>query len=93
VHGGALATLLDSALGCAVHSTLPAGVGYTTVDLAVTYLRPVTRDTGRLRCEAEIVHGGRTVATARAQITDPSGRLIATATTTCIILRQNGGAS
>lgn len=93
VHGGVLATLLDSALGCAVHSLLPAGVGYATVDLSVTYLRPVTRETGRLRCEAEVIHAGRTVATARAQILDPAERLCATATTTCLILRQNGGAS
>ncbi len=93
VHGGVLATLLDSAMGCAVHSTLPAGVGYTTVDLAVTYLRPVTRDSGRLRCEAEVIHAGRTVATARAQLVDGNDKLCATATTTCLILRPSGGAS
>jgi uncharacterized protein (TIGR00369 family) len=87
VHGGILATLLDSALGCAVHSKLPAGVGYTTVDLAVTYLRPVTRDTGRLTCESEVVHAGRKIATARAQIVDDEGRLYATATATCVILQ------
>jgi uncharacterized protein (TIGR00369 family) len=87
VHGGMLTTLLDSALGCAVHSTLDAGVAYTTVDLSVTFLRPVTRDTGRLTCEAEVIHTGRKVATARAQIVDGDGRLYATATTTCIILR------
>lgn len=91
VHGGVLATLLDSALGCAVHSVLPAGVGYTTVDLSVTYLRPVTRDTGRLRCEAETIHVGTKIATARAQIVDPAGRVCATATTTCLILRQSNG--
>jgi uncharacterized protein (TIGR00369 family) len=86
VHGGVLATLLDSALGCAVHSTLPAGVGYTTVDLNVTYLRPATKDTGRLTCESEIVHSGRKIGTARAQIVDDDGRLYATGTTTCVIL-------
>ena len=90
VHGGVLATLLDSALGCAVHSTLPAGVGYTTVDLNTTYLRPVTRDSGVLRCEAETIHVGRKVATARAQIFDGAGKLCATATTTCLILRPEG---
>jgi uncharacterized protein (TIGR00369 family) len=93
VHGGALATLLDSALGCAVHSMLPAEVGFTTVDLAVTYLRPVTRDTGRLTCEAEVVHSGRKIATARAQIVDDDGRLYATATTTCLIFQSKVDAS
>lgn len=86
VHGGMLTTLLDSALGCAVHSTLEAGVAYTTVDLSVTFLRPVTRETGRLICEADVVHAGRKIATARAQIVDGEGRLYATATTTCVIL-------
>jgi uncharacterized protein (TIGR00369 family) len=89
VHGGVLATLLDSALGCAVHSTLPAGVGYTTIDLNVTYLRPATRDSGRLTCEAELIHSGRKVATCRAHIVDDDGRLYATATTTCLILRHD----
>ena len=60
VHGGYAATLLDSALGCAVHTTLPAGVGYTTLGLEVKYVRPITRDTGRVRCEAEVLHRGRT---------------------------------
>lgn len=86
VHGGVLATLLDSALGCAVHSKLPAGIGYTTVDLAVTYLRPVTRDTGRLSCEAEVIHAGKTIATARAEVVDGEGRRYATGTATCLIL-------
>jgi uncharacterized protein (TIGR00369 family) len=93
VHGGILATLLDSALGCAVHSNLPAGVAYTTVDLAVTYLRPVTRDTGRLTCDAEVIHNGRTIATARAQIVDDEGRRYATATATCLIFQHEVGSS
>jgi uncharacterized protein (TIGR00369 family) len=88
VHGGMLTTLLDSALGCAVHSTLDAGVAYTTVDLSVTFLRPVTRETGRLICEADVIHTGRKIATARAQIVDGDGRVYATATTTCIILSR-----
>lgn len=87
VHGGMLTTLLDSALGSAVHTTLAPGVGYATVDLAVTFLRPVTRDTPILRCEAEIVHSGGSIATARAEITDDDGVRYATATTTCMILR------
>lgn len=86
VHGGMLATMLDSALGCAVHSLLPAGVGFTTVDLTVTYLRPVTRDTGRLTCEGEVIHSGRTIATARGEVVDEQERRYATATTTCLIL-------
>jgi uncharacterized protein (TIGR00369 family) len=85
VHGGILATLLDSALGCAVHSKLAAGVAYTTIDLAVTYLRPVTRDTGRLTCEADVIHAGRTIATARALIVDNEDRRYATATATCLL--------
>ena len=64
VHGGLAATLIDSATGCAVHSTLPAGVGYTTTDLQVRYVRGITRDTGRVVCEGTVVHRGRTVATA-----------------------------
>ncbi len=90
VHGGILATLLDSALGCAVHSKLPVGVAYTTVDLAVTYLRPVIQKTGRLTCEAEVVHAGRTIATARARIVDDAGRQYATANATCLIFQHEG---
>ena len=59
VHGGYASTLLDSALGCAVHTTLPAGVGYTSQTLEVKYLRPITRDTGAVRAEAEVVHRGQ----------------------------------
>jgi uncharacterized protein (TIGR00369 family) len=88
VHGGVLSTLLDSAMGCAVHTTLPRGVGFTTVDLSVTFLRPVTRDTPTLRCEGEVVHAGRSIATARGRITDDAGKLYATASTTCMILRS-----
>src|SRR5215468_7803570 len=64
LHGGITATLLDSAMGCAVLSTLPPGVGYTTVDLSVTYLRPVSTDGRELRADGEVVHVGRTIATA-----------------------------
>jgi uncharacterized protein (TIGR00369 family) len=90
VHGGVVATLLDSALGCAVHSKLPAEVGYTTVDLSVTYLRPVARDTGRLSCKAEVVHAGNKIATARAEVVDGEGRRYATGTATCLILSPEG---
>jgi uncharacterized protein (TIGR00369 family) len=90
VHGGLLATLLDSAMGCAVHSKLPAGLGYTTTDLHVHYTRAVGTDTGRLRAEAEIVHFGSRMATASGRVTDASGRLYAHATATCFILRPEG---
>jgi uncharacterized protein (TIGR00369 family) len=86
VHGGWAATLLDSALGCAVHTTLPAGKGYTTVDLSLTLVRAITERVKRLRCEATIVHAGGSVATAQARITDEAGILYATGTTTCLIL-------
>ena len=66
VHGGYAATLLDSALGCAVHTTLPAGVGYTSLGLEAKYVRPITRDTGRVLCEANVLYRGRTQATAEA---------------------------
>lgn len=87
VHGGLLATLLDSAMGCAVHSTLPAGTGYTTVEVKVNFVRPVTRDTGRLRCEGALVHAGSRIATAEGRVTDGSGRLFAHATTTCLLIK------
>ena len=67
VHGGYASTILDSALGCAVHTTLPAGVGYTSQTLEVKYLRSITRDTGAVRCEAEVVHRGRKTATSEAR--------------------------
>jgi uncharacterized protein (TIGR00369 family) len=87
VHGGLAATLLDSAMGCAVHSTLPAGVGYTTLEVKVNFARPMTRDTGRVICEAEVVHRGKTVATAEGRITaEETGKLIAHGTTTCLLL-------
>ena len=87
VHGGVGATLLDTALGCSIHSMLPAGVGYTTLELHVNYVRPLTVNTGEIRCEGEIIHLGRTVATAQARIVDAAGKLYAHATTTCMILR------
>jgi uncharacterized protein (TIGR00369 family) len=86
VHGGIIATLLDSALGCAVQSVLDAGQAYTTLGLEVKYLRPVAVDAGELRAEATIVHAGRKQATAEARLTDEAGRVLATATTTCLVL-------
>ncbi len=87
VHGGLAATLLDSAMGCAVHSMLPAGVGYTTLEIKVNYLRPMTRATGRVNAEARTLHVGRSTAMAEARLTDADGKLYAHATTTCIIFR------
>lgn len=85
VHGGVLSTLLDSAAGCAVHTTLPGGYGYTSLDLSVKFLRPVTVDSGRLRCDGSVLNRGRTTALAEARITDAAGRLVAHATSTCLI--------
>jgi uncharacterized protein (TIGR00369 family) len=89
VHGGVAATLLDSAMGCAVHSTLDKGVGYTTVDLQVSFVRPLTTRTGPVRCEGSIVHVGSRIATAEGRIVDDDGRLYAHGTTTCLILSRS----
>jgi uncharacterized protein (TIGR00369 family) len=87
VHGGYASTILDSALGCAVHTTCPAGVGYTSQTLEVKYLRPITRDTGAVRSEAEVIHRGRKTATSEARLTAAgNGKLLATGTSTCLIL-------
>jgi uncharacterized protein (TIGR00369 family) len=87
VHGGYAATLLDSALGCAVHTTLPAGVGYTSLGLEAKYVRPISRDTGRVLCEANVLYRGRKQATAAATLTAAaSGKLLASGTATCMIL-------
>jgi uncharacterized protein (TIGR00369 family) len=86
VHGGWAATILDSAMGCAVHTTLPAGKAYTTVDLSVSLVRAITERSGRVRCEAHIVHVGSSVATVQARLTDAAGNLCAHGTSTCLIL-------
>jgi uncharacterized protein (TIGR00369 family) len=91
VHGGVASTLCDSAMGCAIQSTLPAGVGYTTLELHVNFVRPLTRDTGPVRCEAEVIHVGGRTATAQARLLDREGKLYSHATTTCIIFRPEGG--
>jgi uncharacterized protein (TIGR00369 family) len=88
VHGGFAATLLDSALGCAVHTTLPAGIGYSTLELAVNLVRGITPATGPVLAEASVVHAGRRTATAEARLTaEDGGALLAHAKTTCLILR------
>lgn len=85
VHGGYAATLLDSAMGSAVMTTLAAGERYATVDLLVHLVRPITPASGPLTAEATIVHRGRTIATAEGRLTDADGALVAHATTTCAI--------
>jgi uncharacterized protein (TIGR00369 family) len=89
VHGGLAATLLDSAMGCAVHSSLPAGTGYTTLEIKVNFIRAVTADTGRVRCEAKLIHVGRKTAIAEARVVDEEGKLYAHGTTTCLILKAD----
>lgn len=86
VHGGLAAALCDTALGCAVHSLLPAGSGYTTLELKVNFVRPITARTGRLECEGSVVHIGARTATAEARVVDGRGKLYAHATTTCLLL-------
>jgi uncharacterized protein (TIGR00369 family) len=88
VHGGVIATLLDTATGCAVHSVLPAGVGYTSLDLTAKFLRPVTIDSGTLRCEGTVINRGRTTALAEARLFDGAERLVAHATSSCILLKM-----
>jgi uncharacterized protein (TIGR00369 family) len=85
VHGGLAATLIDSATGCAVHTTLPAGTGYTTTDLQVRFVRAITRDTGRIECVGEVVHRGRTLATAEARLS-AGDRLLAHGSASLLIL-------
>jgi len=85
VHGGYSATLLDSCMGCAVHSTLPKGTGYTTLEFKVNLVRAITKDTGAVRAEGKVLHAGRRAATAEGRLTDAGGRLLAHATTTCMI--------
>ena len=87
VHGGFMATLLDSVAGCAVHTTLALGEAYTTLTLEVKNVRPLTRDTGRVRAEGTVVYRGRRQATADAKLlAEDTGKLLATATSTCMIL-------
>lgn len=87
LHGGICATLLDSAMGSAVHTTLEAGVGYGTLELKVNYIRSVPVDGVKLVATAHTIHVGRKTATAEGRVHDPEGRLVAHGTTTCIIHR------
>ena len=85
VHGGYAATLLDSAMGLAIHSMLPVGTGYTTLEFKVSFIKGMTKDSGRVRTEGRTLNVGRRAATAEASMTDSKGRLLAHATTTCLV--------
>ena len=85
VHGGYAAILLDSAMGLAVQTTLPAGTGYTTLEFKISFIRGMSKDTGVIRTEGKVLNAGRRAATAEARITDANGRLLAHATTTCLV--------
>jgi uncharacterized protein (TIGR00369 family) len=88
VHGGYAATLLDSAIGCAVHSVLKPGQGYTTLELKVSYLHAITKDTGPVRAEGQLTRAGRRAAFAEGRIVDENGRVYATATSTLLVFEQ-----
>jgi len=86
VHGGLAATLLDSCMGLAVQTLLDKGVGSTTLEFKISFVRPITPETGVIRAEGTVVNQGRRVGTAEGRVTDANGRLLAHATTTCLIL-------
>jgi uncharacterized protein (TIGR00369 family) len=85
VHGGYAATLLDSCMGCAVHAGLPAGQAYTTLEFKINFVRAMTDKTGRVRAEGRVIHPGNRAATAEGNLYDARGKLLAHATTTCLI--------
>ncbi len=87
VHGGVISTLCDTAMGCAVQSTLPAGAGYTTLELKVNFLRALTTGSGAVRCVGQVLHAGGRIAIAEGRVLDAEGRLYAHATTTCMLFR------
>ena len=93
VHGGIVTVLLDTAMGCSFHTTLPAGVGYTTLELKVNFLRPVTAQSGTLRAEGHVLHAGSRTATTDARLSDRDGKLHAHGTSTLLILRPDSGKS
>ena len=92
VHGGYAATLLDSVMGLAVHTELPAGTGYTTLEFKISFIKGMTKDTGPVRSEGKTLSVGRRAATAEARITDSKGRLLAHATATCLVFEIPKGA-
>jgi uncharacterized protein (TIGR00369 family) len=86
VHGGLVCTLADTVAGCAVHSTLDAGVAYTSIDINVSYLRAVTSQSGVLRATGEVTKRGRRVSFATAEVVDGNGKVVATATSSCLVM-------
>lgn len=88
IHGGWYATLLDSALGCAVHTMMPVGRGYTTAELGVNLVKAIGRNVQRVRAEGKVLHCGRQLATAEARLVGPDGTLYAHATTTCLVFEM-----
>jgi uncharacterized protein (TIGR00369 family) len=88
VHGGWAASLLDSALGCAINSLMPAGRTFTTLELKVNLTRPLRREVGEVRCEGRVLHLGSRIATAEAKILDAADKLYAHGTTTCILVED-----
>ncbi len=93
VHGGLAATLLDSAIGCAVQTLAPAGVAYTTIELKINFVRPLRSDMGVVSGEGTVLHFGRQIALAEARLTGPDGKLYAHATSTCLIMRPDASAN
>ena len=85
MHGGYAATLLDSCMGCAVQTALPAGQGYTTLEFKINFVRAMTEQTGRVRAEGRVIHPGNRAATAEGHIYDARGKLLAHGTTTCLV--------
>ena len=88
IHGGLACTLLDSVVGCAGHTTLPVGVGYTSIDLNVSYLRPILSTTGLLRATGKVVKGGQRVIFVSGELTDGAGTVLATATSSLLVLQR-----
>ena len=89
VHGGIVTVMLDTAMGCSFHTTLPPGVGYTTLELKVNFMKPVTIAAGPLRAEGKVLHSGARVALAEASLRDPAGKTFAHATSTLMVLRPD----
>lgn len=91
VHGGYSASILDSCMGCAVQTVLGRGLGYTTIELKINYVRAMTKDTGKVRAIGTSIHAGRRIATAEAKMVDSKGRLLSHGSTTCLILTSPAG--
>ncbi len=85
VHGGFAATLLDSCMGCVVHSVLPKGIGYVTLEFKINFVRPITSQTGKIFAEGKIIHPGNRTATSEGYLRDNAGKLLAHASTTCLV--------